>query len=99
MPVDYAHEYLRRKIENGVVEQWYYLRSELNKIKQSNNENEGLKQHIDRVLENGVDHKWLVHYLTLLYATYFIYNIIELYCMPYILYTTLLNLIVCHIFY
>lgn len=59
-PVDLAHEYLRRKIENGVTEQWYYLRSELNKLRQENNGNANLQQRIDRVLENGADHKWFV---------------------------------------
>lgn len=60
--VDFAHEYLRRKVENGVVEQWYYVRSELSKLLQQNNDNGKLKEHIDTVLENTADHKWYVRY-------------------------------------
>ena len=49
------HERLRRRINNGVKEMWYYLGSELKKLK--NGANEAIIKQIDDTLENGAEHQ------------------------------------------
>ena len=58
---DLNHEMFRRKVENGITEFWFYLRSELGKIKDSHKDNQGTVMKIGQILENGLDHQqWVV---------------------------------------
>ncbi|XP_064621833.1 alpha-(1,6)-fucosyltransferase-like isoform X2 [Lineus longissimus] len=51
------HEKLRRKINNGVKEMWYYLSSELKKLKiGAIKDPVRLSRQIDNALENGAEH-------------------------------------------
>ena len=49
------HENIRRKVYNGVVELWYYLKSELSKIKDTVRENTDATSKINEVLEDGAE--------------------------------------------
>ncbi|CAD5121378.1 DgyrCDS9898 [Dimorphilus gyrociliatus] len=46
----------RRKIENGVQEMWFFLRSQLGKLKESLGKDSPINQKVDKILENGADH-------------------------------------------
>ncbi|CAH1790772.1 unnamed protein product, partial [Owenia fusiformis] len=46
------HEKLRRKIENGVTEIWYYVKSQLQKTKKKS-DNSAVKESIDEILQDG----------------------------------------------
>ncbi|XP_077997267.1 alpha-(1,6)-fucosyltransferase-like [Glandiceps talaboti] len=46
------HEKIRRRIENGVTELWFYIRSELNKIRQLGNEQK-INEKVSEVLQDG----------------------------------------------
>jgi glycoprotein 6-alpha-L-fucosyltransferase len=52
---DLAHEKLRRKIENGVQEYWFYVRSELSKVKETVKENTGVVAKMNNIIEDGRD--------------------------------------------
>ena len=49
------HERLRRKIANGVREQWYYLRTELNKIKRLARGNAQVESAVKMAFDNGAE--------------------------------------------
>ena len=53
---DAEHEEARRKIQNGVVEFWYYINDQLSSIKQANQGNTQLVSHINDVMEDSLDH-------------------------------------------
>lgn len=57
---DLNHEMFRRKVENGVTEFWFYLRSELTKIKDMHKDNQQTVMKIGQVLENGLDHQQML---------------------------------------
>lgn len=50
----------RRKVDNGVQEMWFYLRSQLGKLKETLANDSPTKKKIDTILENGADHSRLV---------------------------------------
>ena len=50
------HEHLRRKIENGIKEMWYYLRSQLHSLNGDSGSSE-LKAKVKNILEEGADHQ------------------------------------------
>eukprot|EP00057_Strongylocentrotus_purpuratus_P016641 XP_011671115.1 PREDICTED: alpha-(1,6)-fucosyltransferase [Strongylocentrotus purpuratus] len=47
-----AYEKIRRKVDNGVTEIWYYMRSQLNQLKKSSGDQK-TQVKIDQILENG----------------------------------------------
>ena len=51
----FEHELLRRKIENGVKEMWYYLRSQLNSLQDLGPR--VVKETVDNILQEGADHQ------------------------------------------
>ncbi|XP_077866005.1 alpha-(1,6)-fucosyltransferase-like [Saccoglossus kowalevskii] len=48
------HEKLRRRIDNGVTEIWYYIKSKLNKIKKTSDKDQ-IDEQIDEILVDGGD--------------------------------------------
>ena len=50
------HEAIRRKIENGAVEFWYYMNSKLSRLKDQSQGNIGVVSYINDMLEDGIDH-------------------------------------------
>ncbi|KAI0237902.1 Alpha-(1,6)-fucosyltransferase [Lamellibrachia satsuma] len=52
-----AFEQLRRQVENGVVEFWFYLRSQLNILQKNNPE---VVTDTKKILQNGDDHQWTI---------------------------------------
>ena len=50
------HEELRRKIENGEVEAWYYLHDQLSKMKDQHSSNALLVHQIETLMEDASDH-------------------------------------------
>lgn len=56
------HEILRRRIENGAKELWFFLQSELKKLK--NLEGNELQRHVDEFLSDLGDHERYPFYFT-----------------------------------
>lgn len=56
------HEILRRRIENGAKELWFFLQSELKKLK--NLEGNELQRHVDEFLSDLGHHERYTFYFT-----------------------------------
>ncbi|XP_072032322.1 alpha-(1,6)-fucosyltransferase-like isoform X2 [Amphiura filiformis] len=54
------HEVLRRKIDNGVTEMWYYVKAELNKIKEFSSVDK-VRERVSEMLEDAGHHQRAIH--------------------------------------
>ncbi len=49
------HEKLRRKVENGVREMWFYMRAQLKKVKAMVKDSTNIVSKVNNILEDGRD--------------------------------------------